>query len=251
MKYQDERDEDEVLEDDERERTPTQSNSYVIPAAILVAGAMVAGAVMYANRSNPASAPRVAAVANPGSVTSADIQKIAGNGPFLGNPASPVTVVEFGDFQCPYCGKFFKTAEQQIINQYVKTGKVKFAYRNFAFLGQESEWAATAAGCAGEQGKFWEYHNYLFAHQNGENEGAFTKDNLKHFALGLGLDPTAFNSCLDADKYLPDVRKDTDEGRAFGVNGTPANFINGQLITGAVPFEQLAAAIDEALGKTK
>ena len=162
-----------------------------------------------------------------------------------------MTLVEFGDFQCPFCGRFFKTTEQEIIEQYVKTGKVKFVYRDFAFLGQESQSAAEAAECADDQGKFWQYHDYLYTHQKGENEGAFTKENLKRFARALGLNGAAFDRCVDNGKYREEVEKDTAEGRGAGVSGTPTVFVNGKPITGAVPFAQFKTAIDEALAAGK
>ena len=105
----------------------------------------------------------------------------------MGNKNAKVTIIEFADFQCPFCERFFKDAESNIIKDYVNSGKVKFAFRHYAFLGQESNFAAEASECANEQGKFWEFHDYLFKNQQGENQGAFTKDKLKGFAATLGL----------------------------------------------------------------
>ena len=242
---------DDFFDDDEDMRPgPAPLHPYVIPAAILIAGVMIAGTVAYTNRGVPPPATTAAAGESAGGARS-DPKFIAGDGPILGNPDATVTMVEFGDFQCPFCGRFFTTTEQQIVDSYVKTGKVKFVYRDFAFLGPESEWAAAAARCAGEQGKFWQYHDYLYRHQNGENQGAFSKGNLKSFARALGLESSAFDSCLDSDVFLADVRKDTAEGRALGVNGTPSNFINGIMMTGALPFEQFSAVIDAELQKSK
>lgn len=223
------------------------SSPYLIPGAIIVAGAIVGIAIIYT------SSPRIAPSA--GTAALGAVQKVAvptdlaGSAPSLGNPDAPVTIVEFGDFQCPFCGRFFQTTEKQIIEQYVKTGKARFVYRDFAFLGPESEWAANAAECANEQGKFWQYHDYLYNNQQGENEGAFSKDNLKSFARALGLNAQQFDSCLDGDKYTEAVRRDTEEGRGAGVSGTPGTFINGRLIQGAVPFAQFQAVIEEELKK--
>lgn len=222
---------------------------YLVPGAIIIAGAIIGAAVIYT------SSPRQVAPAR-GTAAVGESQKIVpsdlvGSSPSLGNPAAPVTIVEFGDFQCPFCGRFFQTTEKQIIEQYVKSGKARFVYRNFAFLGEESEWAAVAAQCANEQGKFWQYHDYLFSHQQGENQGAFSKENLKAFARAVGLAGSRFDSCLDSDKYLEAVRRDTEEGRGAGVNGTPGTFVNGRLIQGAVPFTQFQALIEEELKKIK
>lgn len=244
--------EDAILEDEQEGISgQTGPNPYVIPGAIVLAGAMIAGAIAITNAPKDFGAnPRVAAVRDSAPAV-IDASALAENDPFLGSPTAPVTVVEFADFQCPFCGKFFKTAGKEIIEKYVKAGKVKFVYRDFAFLGAESEWAASAAECANEQGKFWQYHDHLYTHQNGENEGAFAKENLKHFALELGLDTTAFNTCLDSDKYIAEVRKDTEDGQRFGVSGTPTNFINGRLLVGARSFAEFAAMIEEELAKVK
>lgn len=101
--------------------------------------------------------------------------------------ANGVTIIEYADFQCPFCGKFFKEIGETLIKDYVDAGKVRFVYRDFAFLGTESTRAAEAARCAGDQGKYWEYHDYLYNHQNGENQGNFSDLYLKSFAGELKL----------------------------------------------------------------
>lgn len=220
-----------------------KNNPYLIPASIIVAGAFIAFAVVYSlSGAKQAGAPKeIAGAARP------EAKLYDESDPFLGNPEAPVTIVEFSDFQCPFCGRFFKTAEPQIIEKYVKTGKVKFVYRDFAFLGEESQWAAEAAECAHEQGKFWEYHDYLFNHQQGENQGAFSKANLKRFAGAVGLDTEAFNGCFDSGKYTEEVQKDSSDGRALSVSGTPTNFINGKAVVGALPFEEFQKIIEAEL----
>lgn len=225
-----------------------ESSPYLIPGAIIVAGLIIGVTIIYTSSSKTVPSTGTAAVgaASPKVTVPADL---AGSAPSLGNPDAPVTIVEFGDFQCPFCGRFFQTTEKQIIEQYVKTGKARFVYRDFAFLGPESEWAANGAECANEQGKFWQYHDYLYNHQQGENEGAFSKDKLKSFARAVGLNAQQFDSCFDGDKYLEAVRRDTEEGRGAGVSGTPATFVNGRLIQGAVPFAQFQEVIEEELRK--
>ena len=243
-------------------RTPL--HPYVIPAAILIAGAMIAGAVAITNHGPGRAGQQTSAAVGQAAVP--DSKALAGDAPFLGSPAAPVTVVEFADFQCPFCAAVagaenavasslksrdpsWLPAIPLMIKNYVAAGKVKFVYRDFPFLGQESEWASEAAACANEQGKFWDYHDYLYAHQNGENQGAFTKDNLKHLALQLGLDGSAFNACLDSDKFLAAVRKSRSEGQSFGVSGTPTSFVNGQALVGAASYREFSAAIESALQK--
>ncbi|QQG42437.1 MAG: DsbA family protein [Candidatus Giovannonibacteria bacterium] len=219
----------------------------LIPGAIILAGVIVAGAVLYSNLpKNPLLGKE-----GKGEVIKdgADALKIQKDDFVLGNPAAKVAIIEYGDFQCPFCGRFFQTAEQEIKDKYVKTGKAVFSWRDFAFLGEESFRAAEAARCAGDEGKFWEYHDHLFNSQRGENEGAFSDQNLKRFAEELKLDKTKFNSCFDSGKYRKAVEETSNTGRAVGVNGTPATFVNGQLISGAQPFPVFQKIIDEELKK--
>jgi cyclophilin family peptidyl-prolyl cis-trans isomerase len=126
---------------------------------------------------------------------------------------------------------------RQLENQYIKTGKLRFVYRYMAFLGDESQWAAEAAECAAEQGEFWDYHDKLFASQNGENQGAFSKDNLKKLAADLALDTAKFNQCFDSGKYTAKIKKSNDDAGQFGVNSTPTIFMNGIYI----PSQYLSA----------
>lgn len=170
-----------------------------------------------------------------------------GHLPILGKSDAKVTIVEFADFQCPFCEQLYTNAEKNIIKDYVDKGLAKFAFRHYAFLGQESTDAALASECANEQGKFWEYHNYLYEHQAGENQGAFAKDKLKGFAATLGLDSAKFNNCLDSNKYQKNIDQDLKEGGKVGVNGTPATFVNGILISGAAPYADFKTQIEKAL----
>lgn len=172
-----------------------------------------------------------------------------GNLPVQGNKDAKVKVIEFADFQCPFCEQWFKTVESQLVTDYVKTGKIAFYWRDYPFLGQESNYAASAARCANEQGKFWDFHDYLYNNQGQENSGAFSKDNLKKFAATLGLNTDQFNACLDADKYSKDYQADLADGQKAGVNGTPTVFVNGVAIVGAQPYSAFKQAIDAALAK--
>lgn len=217
----------------------SKSNPYLVPLSIVVAGLLVAGAVWFQGKG------RIDTTANIGGKV---VKVELGSLPVLGEDKAKVEIVEFGDFQCPYCARFFQQTELPIREQYVKTGKVKYAWRDFAFLGPESFWAAEAARCANDQNKFWQYHDLLFNRQKGENEGAFSKDNLKKFAGELSLKQADFDTCLDSGKYTQAVKDDTDAGRVAGVTGTPAAFIDGQIVDGgAQPFEVFKAIIDSHL----
>lgn len=159
----------------------------------------------------------------------------------ISSASAKVTVVEFGDYQCPACGAAHPIVKQLLIDE---KGKLNFVFRNFAFIGQESTWAAEAAECAGDQNKFWEYHNFLYEHQNGENRGAFSKDNLKSFAKTLNLNTQQFNLCLDTDKYSQKVSNDRADGNDLGVNSTPTFFINGEKNAGVLSLGELKSKID-------
>lgn len=160
-----------------------------------------------------------------------------------------VSMVEFSDFQCPFCGRFAKETLGQIEQEYIKTGKVKLVFRHFPFLGQESVWAAEASECANEQGRFWDYHDELFSRQAGENRGAFSKAKLKRFAGEMGLDASAFAACLDSGRYTQKVRDDLAEGRRMGAKATPTFFINGNKVEGAQPFSVFQSLIEAERAK--
>lgn len=164
-----------------------------------------------------------------------------------GSPDAPVVIVEYSDFQCPYCGRYFKEVESRLKETYVKNGQVRLIYKHYAFLGQESVWAALASECAGEQNKFWEYHDVIFSRQSGENQGTFSPDNLKSWAAELKLDPAAFNQCFDSGKYLDVVQANTQEGKQLGIQGTPGFFVDDVPISGAQPFEVFQQVIEEKL----
>ncbi len=166
-----------------------------------------------------------------------------------GNAAAKVTVVEFADYQCPFCKRYHDAVGPDLLKEYVDSGKISFVYKHSAFLGQESVWAAQAAECAADQGKFWEYHDLLFAKQNGENVGLFTKDKLISYAKEIGLDSAKFDPCLQNDETLQRVVDDTTEGRQVGVSGTPTFFINGKPLVGAQPLSAFQSQIDSLLAQ--
>lgn len=163
----------------------------------------------------------------------------------LGSPNAPVTIVEYSDFRCSFCEKVEREAVAQLRATYVPSQTVAIVYKHAAILGAESTWAAQAAECAADQDQFWAYHDLLFARQNGENQGTFTKANLLGLARELKLDISRFEPCLMNDQTLARVQADVVEAQALGVTGTPIFFINGQPLIGAQPlskFEELIAA---------
>ena len=178
--------------------------------------------------------------------------------PVIGDPNAPVTIVEYSEFECPFCGAFMGTnqmaldylknndpsyvaAYPEIKKNYVDTGKVKIIFKNFVVHDTAFK-AAEASECANEQGKFEEYYETLF-----ENYEALEVSDLKGYAKQLGLDTTQFDSCLDTGKYTEEVNNDIEDGTLAGVSGTPAFFINGELVAGAHPYSTFQQIIESML----
>ncbi len=157
----------------------------------------------------------------------------------LGDPNAPVVVYEYSDFQCPACSSFNRTHKPALEEKHIKTGNVRFIYRNFIVKGEKSYLAGEAAYCAADQGAFWAYHDTLFEqHDRGAD---FNKANLLRFARDLGLKEIDFKSCLDSRKYAQKVREDMEEGVQRGVNATPSFYVHGTLVRGADYLGLLAA----------
>jgi protein-disulfide isomerase len=176
-------------------------------------------------------------------------RRIPGDPLAMGSPTAPVVIVEWADFQCPFCGAFAKDTEPTLVEQYVKTGKARLEWRDFAFLGPESSLAAVAARAAGRQGKFWPYHDLLYAQQNPENSGALTRDYLIGLARQLGLDTIRFQADLTDPALVRQVAADQAEGTAAGVSGTPSVLINNQFVDGAQPLATYQQDINAALAR--
>lgn len=168
--------------------------------------------------------------------------------PFLGQSNAPVTVIEFSDFQCPFCRRFVEETLQEIKRNYVDTGKIRWVYRDYPLsqIHPYAEKAAEAADCAGEQGRFWEYHDLLFKNQAVWSAGGATVE-FRKYASSLGLEEGRFNSCLDSGKYADEVSKDLADGLKAGVEGTPTFFVNGVKVVGAQPYDVFKTAIDAQL----
>lgn len=163
-------------------------------------------------------------------------------GPSKGPEGAKVTIVEFSDFQCPFCGRAAQTVDKVMATY---AGKVRLHFRHYPLdFHKEAPKAHEASMCADDQGKFWEYHDELF-----RNQKALQPEQLKGYAKKLGLDAAKFDACLDSGKYKPAVDKDLADGQKLGVSGTPAFFINGVPLSGAQPFEQFQQIIDEELAK--
>ena len=149
-----------------------------------------------------------------------------GNLPVLGSDSSAVYLVEFSDYQCPFCSRLYNDGFAGVKKNYVDSGKVKVYFRDFPLSFHPNALpAAIAARCANEQGKFWEMHNKLFETQSAWSGLSDASATFKGYATGMSLDSTKFNSCLDAKSYVSDISSDTKDGTAYGVQGTPGAFI--------------------------
>jgi len=170
----------------------------------------------------------------------------------MGDPDAPITITEYSDYRCSHCGAFVLDTEPLLIKDYIKTGKVKFVYRSMGgWLSEQSLLAAEASYCAGEQNKFWEYHDILFANQGASLE----MTNFMAWAEAVGLDTEAIRKCMDERRYQARADQDAQDGNALGVQGTPTFFLTYTLdgvektrvIQGAQPFESFQQEIDGAL----
>lgn len=174
-----------------------------------------------------------------------DMKKLADDDSVKGDINAPVTIVEWSDFECPFCARFYQQTLSQIEEQYIKTGKVKLVFRDFPLsFHPNAQKASEAAECANAQGKFWEMHDMLF--EKGVQGGVAT---FKQYAKNLGIDTNKFDNCLDSGQKASEISKDMQDGSAAGIRGTPGFIINGQLVSGAQPFENFKAVIDAALSK--
>lgn len=241
-----------------------ETNKLSLPMAIIVAGVLIAGALYFSlNKSTNNIIP-----ANKNEIKATTIAPVGPKDNTLGSLKAKVIFVLYEDFQCPFCGAIAGRNEELIkalkqrdsswepfmpgVMDYINKGDVLFVYRDWPFLGTESMRASEAARCAGDQGKFWDYHDYLYSHQKGENEGNFSDINLKSFAKILELNTTDFDKCFDENKYVQAITDSKTEGDNAGVQGTPKGFIlrDGKILStvdGAESFSTVKQKIENAL----
>lgn len=225
----------------------------VLPGSILLAAVMISGSLLYVNSGGALFAGKALIedgapgedVPN-GPAVAADVDDDA----ILGNPDAKVTIIEFSDYQCPFCRRFWTDTLPQLKSQYIDTGKVRLVYRDFPLTFHPmAQPSAEAAECAGDQDKYWQMHDKIFAEQVKLGDGTvqYTLNDLKRWGGQIGLNTGEFNSCLDSRKHQAEVEKDFAAGGASGVSGTPSFFVNGKLIVGAQPFAQFQQLIDSEL----
>lgn len=218
----------------------------IIAAVVLVGGGVVAFAFSSAQPQRPeATQEEIFAQLTTPTIPAANA---------LGSPDAKITIVEFGDYLCTYCHRFHEETKEQLLVGYVETGKVQFLFKDFPIndhLDGGSTLGARASYCAADQGKFWEFHDGMYANWGGEKAGWITKENMQAYAKNAGVsDADQFKSCLDSDKYADVVRENNRLARSIGLDATPSFIIipedgQPQLIRGAYPYSAFQQALDE------
>lgn len=233
----------------------TRASWFTTPVAVLIGAALIAGSIAIVGSGNgfsflkgsgsdseqPTTTPPI--VVDPEKIKTSD-------DPSVGRDDAPVTIVEFSDFQCPFCRRFYEDTYIQLKKEYIDTGKARLVFRDYPLPFHPAAGVSAQAGeCAQDQGKFSEYHDRIFAEQAKKGTGTveYGAAELKAWARSVGMNGSDFDSCLDSGKYADEVAEDMKDGSAAGVDGTPSFFINGALVVGAQPYAVFKQAIDAAL----
>ncbi len=173
-----------------------------------------------------------------------------------GKADAPVKIIEYADFQCPFCGRFTRETAPKLVEEFVNTGQAQIEFRHYAFIGEESKKAAEAAECAADQGHFWPMHDIIFLRQGAENAGVYSSSNLKKYAREVadkvnGFDAKQFDTCLDSGEKRATVEQMAQEAVSLGVRSTPTFFVNGQMVSGAQPIDEFRKTIEAAKTRGK
>lgn len=218
-------------------------SAWFIAMSIILAGWLIAKEVRNGNLNIGSDEIIDSQISNP-----VDI-KIPEGKPNQGNKDAKITIVEFADFQCPFCGQWHKEIYPRLKKEYIDTGKINFVYWDYAFLGEESFKTAEAGMCINEQGKFWEFYDLMFSSQKGENEGTFSDDNLRSKVKSLGVDFERFESCFKSRIYKPIVEESSSQASKYGISSTPTLLINKLPVDGVLPWENYKQIIETELAK--
>ncbi len=179
---------------------------------------------------------------------------MANGSPILGDPNAPITLIEFGDYQCHFCNVHFHNTEHSLLENFIDTGKVKMIFKDFTIIGPDSINAAHGTHCANDQGKFWEYHDILYNNWTGENNGWASSDNLIRFAQEVELNVDQWSDCMIDERYSQIISNSNKDARDLGITGTPAFFVIGPdnkitRISGAQPYESFEKIFNLELAK--
>jgi protein-disulfide isomerase len=179
---------------------------------------------------------------------------LANGSPILGNTHAPITLIEFGDYQCHFCNVFFHSTEEDILKNYVETGKVKMIFKDYNIIGPDSVNASHGAHCANDQGLFWEYHDILYSNWTGENNGWASSENLGKFAQEIGLDMDVWSECMSNGIHSQTILASNEDAKSLELTGTPAFFVIGPdgkttRLFGAQPFDTFEKVFENELKK--
>ena len=180
-----------------------------------------------------------------------EARRVPGDPYALGDVNAPVVMVIWSDFQCPFCGHFARETEPTLVKQFVDRGVLRIEWRDFPYLGKESDQAAVAGRAAAAQGKFWQFHDLVYAQQHTVNHGDLSPAHLREYAARAGLDMARYDADVKADRGADKVRADLSEGIGLGITGTPAFLINGQPVLGAQPTPTFVSMIQQAAAAAK
>lgn len=247
-------DEESATLEDSNATVGIASSPYLIPGSILMGSIIISLSILFSGTGVQRINGGGGVANNEDGVAQVNEEDLALNSRdvILGDPDAPVTLIEYGDYQCPFCARFFSQTEQHIKENYVSQGLVRMVFRNFQFLGPESVAAAEAAECAKDQGKFWAFHDAIYTEEffdGVEHNGNLNRDLFTRIAGDLNMDLDQFTSCVDSGQYSDQIQRDRSEAQLVGVNSTPITFINGKRIEGAVPTEIFVREIEEALSR--
>jgi protein-disulfide isomerase len=238
---------------------PNRRTTVVLPAVLAVVAALVAVVVGTSAADEETAGERpVAGVRTdaPAPVPSDDpllavTRREAGDPLAKGAVDAPVVIVEYSDFQCPFCGRFARETAPVLEQEYVDEGLVRIEWRDFPYLGPESTLAAQAGRAAAAQDRFWQFHDAMYADQPAPNSGSLTEERLVEVAREVGLDVDRFRRDLASESVAAAVQDDFTEGQSIGVTGTPAFLVNGRPVMGAQPVEVFRQLIDQGLAEAE
>src|SRR5690606_23403902 len=236
--------------------TPARRNRTVIAAAgIVLAGSLTLGAVSLAGGADDPASPAAPSAASPSPSGESSPEEArmpdkarrdAADPRALGRADAPVVLIEYSDFQCPFCGKFARDTKPRL-KKYVDDGTLRIEWRDFPIFGKESEAAARAGHAAARQGRFWEFHDVVYGKERKRNSGEFAQDRLVEMAREAGVpDLGRFRADMDGEAARKAVRRDADEGHELGVPSTPAFLINSRPVLGAPPYDLFEPAVEDA-----
>ena len=237
-------------------------NKTTVPIVVAVVAALIAGVMLLApslaggtGAPGDAAGPPVEGVTRDGSRPPVDpeddpfagvVRRDPKDPMALGDVDAPVVMVNYSEFQCPFCGKFARDTEPELVKKYVEDGTLRIEWRDFPYLGPESTTAAKAGRAAGAQGRFWHFHDAMFANQQPPNSGKVTEEYLVGIAEQVGLDIEKFREDLGSEWAAEAVEKDFEQGQQIGITGTPAFLVNSRPIMGAQPTEVFVETIEQA-----